>query len=146
MIYKDSISSLRFKGYLSDNIYFAMNSEFNRSEDDLELDLEFNYDLNMEYEEKRAILNLECTVFDNCEENNYPFTIDVSLLGFFEFDGDLKEEDVHKMIEINGSAILFPYLRSIISNITASAGIQPLIIPTMNISKLIKNDINKTEL
>lgn len=139
MMYEDSISNFRFKGYMADNIFFVINDEYIKDEDNLELQLEFNYDLDMDYENQKTILQLQCIVFDECKENNYPFTLDVSLLGFFEFDKELNENEVYKMMELNGVAILFPYLRSIISNITSSAGIQPLVIPTMNISKLIKN-------
>lgn len=146
MTYKESISNLRFNGYLADNIFFIINNEFNRDKESLELKIEFSYSLDMDYEQKKAILNLGCIVFDDCKVNNYPFTIDISLEGFFEFDGNLDKEQVYKMMEVNGVAILFPYLRSIISNITSSAGVQPLVIPTMNISKLIENYKNKTEL
>ena len=47
------------------------------------------------------------------------------------------------MLEVNGTAILFPYLRSIITTITSSMGIQPIILPTMNIVKMIKEKKNK---
>lgn len=140
MMYENSISKLRFKGYIADNIYFQLNNEFNKSKEDLKLDLQFDYKLDLAYESKKAIITLGCTVFDECEEKNYPFTLYVSLLGFYEFDGDLNEDEIRKMIKLNGVAILFPYLRATITNITSSCGIEPLIIPTMNISKMIDSD------
>lgn len=42
------------------------------------------------------------------------------------------------MLEINGTAILFPYLRSFITTLTSNAGIPPLVLPTLNIQKIIE--------
>ena len=46
--------------------------------------------------------------------------------------------------ETNAIAIMFPYLRSMVSMITSSSGREPIILPTMNVAKLFekidKND------
>ena len=136
-MYKKSVSKLRFNSYLVKDINFVLNENY-ESYEDLELDLQFNHEIQLDYEGKKAIIILECTVFENYIENNFPFKLEVGLVGFFEFDTDLSEKETEVILETNGTAILFPYLRTLISTITTNACIPPLIIPTMNISKMIK--------
>ncbi|MFZ2464672.1 MAG: protein-export chaperone SecB, partial [Caldibacillus thermoamylovorans] len=46
-------------------------------------------------------------------------------------------EDLQKFKLINGSAILFPYLRSVLTDLTSKSKHQPVILPTVNFSKYI---------
>lgn len=135
---EESISKLRFNNYLVKNINFVLNDNYETYEE-LELDLKFNHEIELDYEGKKAIIILECVVFDKYVEYNYPFKLETGLVGFFDFDTDLLEDEIKNLLEVNGTAILFPYLRTLISTITTNACIPPLIIPTMNISKMIKN-------
>ena len=48
--------------------------------------------------------------------------------------GDAKIRD----FEANAIAILFPYMRAIISTYTANANVAPVIIPPMNINAYLK--------
>lgn len=138
-MYQENVSKFRFNGYVASDIKFELNPMYD-GEKDIRLDLNFDYDLNLAYEEKKAIVQLACVVFEDSEENNYPFTLEVELLGFFEFDSDLEEATVRRMMELNGVTILFPYLRSTISNITSSAGVQNVVLPTMNIVNMLKKN------
>lgn len=67
----------------------------------------------------------------------------VKAIGIFEFDRDLP--DKHKEIFFNSSApaILFPYIRAYITSLTALSGIQPIILPTINLSG--RNNKNNQE-
>ena len=81
-------------------------------------------------------VGLGAKIFENSTENNYPFEISVEILGFFESDND----DINSEGFLpNALAILYPYLRSTITNITANANVQPLILPTMNILSYLKD-------
>ncbi|MFB5762242.1 hypothetical protein [Paenibacillus medicaginis] len=67
----------------------------------------------------------------------------VTLLGFFEviFNNDDPEKrgyNVKSLCERNTLAILFPYLRSTISDISLKANAEPIILPTINIVELIE--------
>lgn len=138
-MYKNSISKLRFENYIAKKVNFTLNESFTGN-DELELDLKFNHELQIDYESKKAVLVLDCILFENSKENNYPCELEVSLLGFFEFDTNLEEDKIVNLLEVNGTAILFPYLRSVITTITSNLGISPIIIPTMNIVEMIRNN------
>ena len=58
----------------------------------------------------------------------------VNLTGYFMVDGCEPET-----LKANAIAILYPYVRAIISTYTANANITPLILPTINVNKLIKD-------
>ena len=71
--------------------------------------------------------------------------IKVTVLGYFSIaceDNTLKD----KMIKYNTLSILFPYLRSQVSLITAQPDLSPLVIPPVNIVSLFEEvDKNNTE-
>jgi len=57
--------------------------------------------------------------------NDYPFEIKVKILGIFE---------------TNVIAILYPYVRAIISTYTAQANVPALILPPINVNSLMKDE------
>lgn len=79
---------------------------------------------------------LNCKISDEAGSN-----LELTLNGFFEIAvGDGKEkdsEDIKALCERNTLSILFPYLRSSISDISIKANISPIILPTINILALI---------
>jgi len=68
------------------------------------------------------------------EDNN------ISLMDIVgEKDDSFKNIEDKEIFEKNAMAILFPYIRNIITNITSMSGFPPLIIPTLNINKFYEN-------
>jgi|LGOV01.1.fsa_nt_gb preprotein translocase subunit SecB len=88
-----------------------------------------------------ALVTLKTTIFENAEENNCPFTMMVVISGIFEFTN--KESIRNELLEQNAIAILFPYVRAIVSTYIANANIPPLILPTVNVVKMMEDDKNK---
>ena len=64
-----------------------------------------------------------------------PFYMDVTITGDFRLNG---EEDISKY-EANAIAIMYPYLRAIVSTYTSSANINPLILPAINVNAMLEN-------
>ena len=65
----------------------------------------------------------------------------VKMIGIFECIGDSQIKDFDEFGKINGAAIIFPYIREHITNISLKAGIGALILPPVNFTKTEK--INK---
>ena len=122
-----------------DEVVFKRNFKFA----DDNIDLDFNVEKEIFYPEKDnfALVTLKTTIFENAEENNYPFTMMVVISGIFEFIN--KESIRNELLEQNAVAILFPYVRAIVSTYTANANIPPLILPTVNVVKMMEDDKNK---
>lgn len=132
-------STLRFIDYYVNKIEFYNNDGF----DDDSVEIDFNIEREIEYledENNTFLVTLNSKIFESAKENNYPFSMNISLTGIFEID-DSDAENVRDFAEINSIAILFPYLRSIVSTYTANANVAPLILPPINIVKMIREDI-----
>lgn len=77
-------------------------------------------------------LTLELSLTDS--ENNNNELVFINCIGTFIFE-DLSK-GIPDFFYINSIAILFPYLRAFLSTVTTQAGIDPLVLPTYNLSAL----------
>jgi preprotein translocase subunit SecB len=69
-------------------------------------------------------------------------------MGYFEIiikDKELAEQKIINYYKVNGVAILFPYLRSLISDMTSKGSETPIILPTINVAAMLKDVENKRE-
>ncbi len=114
------------------------------NDEQFNMDINISQNLHNDNENRIATLKLGCQIGNNLEDN-FPFFLKVELVGIFSYDTDLSEDQCTRMLNVNGTAILFPYLRSLISMITTLCSIPPVIIPTINIGKLISQNENPKE-
>ena len=61
--------------------------------------------------------------------------IKVKMVGLFERIGDSQLNDFEAFGRINGAAIIFPYIREHITNLTLKSGIPAIILPPVNFTK-----------
>lgn len=78
-------------------------------------------------------VTLTATVGDD-EEDTIPFSAFVSLTGQFTVE---EKERAREIMEVNGTAILFPYLRAVMSQLTTGANLPPIILPTINLVEML---------
>ena len=69
--------------------------------------------------------------FNDIEEVN----CSIVMVGIFEKIGDTKLEDLEQFGRINGAAIIFPYIREHLSNLSSKAGLGLIILPPVNFTK-----------
>lgn len=87
-------------------------------------------------DENRFILTFQFYAFDKefGFEKNF---VECLLNADFIFSPDVKTiEDIPTYFYANSIAIIFPYLRAFISSLTIQANINPVILPTMNLTSL----------
>ncbi|WP_413523126.1 hypothetical protein [Lactococcus raffinolactis] len=87
-------------------------------------------------DESRAVLIIETIVIDI--EQQRKAIVEIS--GFFKVNPDEGTESNREYLEINGVAILFPYIRSIISFITSLDNEKAIILPTINTTDFGKDN------
>jgi preprotein translocase subunit SecB len=133
---------LRFIDFSVDFISFARNYDF-QTNDPIPLDCELNHKI--AYQESEAHVSLAANLFKNAVEKKYPFKLSVGITGIFEVE-DIKDAEQKKLLEINATTILFPYLRSLISTITVNAQLPALNLPPVNIVQMFKNAEKKEPL
>lgn len=124
-------SVLIFKDYIVNTVEYKRNPKFKKDKN--EIPVELSITPLIESNEKKLKVTLETKIFESSEENNYPFEMAISITGNFEAEGDEPRK-----FEKNAIAIMYPYVRAIVSTYTASANISPLILPAINVNKLIE--------
>lgn len=128
---ESTISSLRFINYIVNEVNFKSNRvKDNKKVWKLTFDITNNTKINKE--RNKMEITLKVNVFKGQEES--PFNMEVELIGYFELDG---EDDIIRY-EANAIAIMYPYLRAIVSTYTASANVSPVILPAINVNAMLK--------
>ncbi|WP_082672867.1 protein-export chaperone SecB [Luteimonas abyssi] len=125
-------SVLIFEDYTVKEMVFERNYDFNLEERSNEVSLEFAFESSAQYSDNKdkAVLTLSCKVFEeDFSINDVPFHLRLTVVGYFRCEGDVNIEN----FQMNGMAILLPYLRSLITSFTSQAGVPPVIMPPINV-------------
>lgn len=130
-------SSLSLNKYIVKNMHFSINDDFEFNQDKtIELTPEFTRQIK-KIDNNNALVNL---IFRIENENlDLPFSIEVDIEGLFHMDNWEAPSSV-PLMTTNSISILFPYLRSIVTMLTANANISPYILPVMNINALFDQE------
>jgi preprotein translocase subunit SecB len=68
---------------------------------------------------------------ESTEEEPKPFNINVGIVGVFELEAEPDAQQEREFV-IEATSLLYPYLRSMVTNLTAQAYITPLNLPIIN--------------
>lgn len=129
---KEYNSVLKFLSYKVNEVTLKTNEEFVEEKEGTPISLSIKPTITIE--EKKMNIKLTVEIFKNAKEKNYPFEMIVETTGFFEAEDEKPEKFVK-----NAIAILYPYVRALVSTYTANANINPLILPAINVNKLIED-------
>ena len=129
---KSTISSLRFENYKVNKIEFKAN-EIEQQKQVWNLKFNISNTTEVNEEKNRMKITLAVNIFEGVEDA--PFNMNIEISGFFELVG----EDNIIRYEANAIAIMYPYLRAIVSTYTASANVSPVILPAINVNAMLKN-------
>ena len=135
------VSSLKFEEYVVESINLHINKEFQADGQAIPIDLEVGRQL--EYRDNNGCTEITTSVrlnvFQNAQENNYPYELELVVVGIFS-TLEKEQEQIKKFAELNTLTIMFPYLRALVSTITANANITPLILPPINVTNLVEKN------
>ena len=126
---------LQFEGYQIEKIIYEKNIE---TSDENNINVEVSTGRNSERDKGKVELSI------NVLESNENRKLEISLVGFFTFsnvDDDKKTE----ILAINGTAILYPYIRSVASMVTSQDSSPAIILPTVNTINFLKNKSSNEE-
>lgn len=128
---KNDNAVIEFKGYRIENIDFKTYS----SEDEFsEIELEngqISIWIGFSDDHKEALLKITTIVLDASQLRS----IVLELSGQFEINCSVEESQ--EFLKYNGVAIMFPYVRSIISMISSLDNENAIVLPTINVSNLM---------
>jgi preprotein translocase subunit SecB len=102
------------------------------SEDDFQLSFINGFS---DEDDKSFIVKFSVKI-SSIEEN---FTLKLQYVGFFATEGTITEEfRKSNFPNVNAPAIAYPFMRSFINTITVNSNLNPVIIPTINFQKLVR--------
>lgn len=117
---------------------FEINKEFVfKDEVQLEMDNNINIIKNSDKQKYDSIVILNIGIFTSKNLSDMPFRMNIEVEGHFIWDEKLAEDTLQldSLLKQNAPAILYSYLRPIITLITVEANMPPLVIPLMNFCK-----------
>ena len=123
--------ALIFKRYIVNKVIFEKNENYTFKDEEK---IHFKIRDEVKKEENKLEVGLIVNIFQDSKENNYPFEMEVELTGLFEVENDNGNIDFIP----NAIAILYPYIRAIVSTYTALANVNSLILPTINVNAMLK--------
>lgn len=94
------------------------------------IELGFGYSYNVKYSNQNTCIG-EFTAKITDKSNPDEFKIIVTATGIFRF----KEGTAKEVLHVETYNDLFPYVRSFVTTLTSNAGVPPIIIPFIDISK-----------
>jgi len=123
-------SSFQFKGYRIERSLIELKST--------EIGENFSISFNTKgiVNKAESTYQLSLTVYIKDKEDT--INIEVDIVSFFVFDSQIEKDQLDKLFYMNAPAIIFPYMRSYITTLTVLSGIDPVILPTLNLSALGK--------
>ncbi|MCK1976089.1 protein-export chaperone SecB [Jeotgalicoccus huakuii] len=136
------MAGLTFETYSVDKMIYHKNENFIPT-DDGEVDLDPSFDIVINKTEKEAIVDMNFSVGSMTDKTS-PFCIKVCISGIFFYNvNEAEDEPFESFLKTNAVAILFPYLRQIVSNLTTVTNEFPtFILPVMNIVKYLEDEDN----
>lgn len=124
-----SQAPISFEGYKVNKINY-MNSSNQEIVDELSIDGRIGYDDN----KTKGTVVME-VLFKNQEAN---ISLNIEMQAFFTIHID-DEDEVKKLLSQNGSAMLYPYVRTVISIITSFDNPKSVVLPSLNFSDMMNN-------
>ncbi len=120
-----------FKGITCEQLSFKLNRVRLEPNQRLDIKPQFSRQVRKANDNpKLMFVNLKVAVLTT-EEEPKPFDIEVSVVGIYELAEEV-DAAAERDFVIEATAMLYPYLRSMVTNLTAQAYIQPLNLPVIN--------------
>ena len=115
---------VNLQGYKVDKIDFV-----NTTENGTKIALGNKYSYQVQYAVNKSVAKGTFDIEVHDKENPERFKIHVIVVGIFAYDPNEKKELIHT----ETFKALFPYAKALITTVTANCGIQPVIIPNIDI-------------
>jgi len=136
--------SIKFLDFAITKITFELNEKFDCLKDQKETAVKFNtkFKGKTTFDKEHLVLTLKLGTRINWQTENSPFDIEVVGRGVFQLNRE--PEDIERLAWINCAAIIFPFIRETIADVTRRSGLPPLLIPPTNFVRFFE-DIKKQE-
>ncbi len=131
----DKIDTFSFQDYRLLSVHFDLNRNFEQGPD---IELNTSLSLNHDYIDEQNSLRLFMKVEVSGE--SAPLNISVEMGSLFQFEKKPAAGKLSKIAEINCAAMVFPFVREVIADLTRRSGLPPFLIPPFNFVELHKSN------
>ena len=127
------------RGITAENLSYSMNHLKVTQDTKFEIKPQFSRTVrNAQDNDKIWFLVLEVKI-ESTEESPKPFNLHARLVGVFEAE-DLQDKQDKQDLVINMTEVVYPYLRSAVTSLTANAFINPLMLPVIPAGTMFPED------
>ena len=120
-----------FKGITAEELSFKLNRVKLNPEEKLDIKPQFSRQVRKVTGNEMLNFIALSVKIQSTEAEPKPFDINVTLVGVFEVT-DVKNENEERTFVIEGTKLIYPYLRSAVTSLTANAYIAPLNLPVIS--------------
>ena len=132
------MSQLIVKNIHLQQIQFRINPDFHIENENQAVEIKHSIAIKCEHKEKSLIVHVAIQTPPADQAGNYPFYFSLAVSGYFELKEDVEKPMLDQFININCPAIIFPYLRETLADITRRSGFPPMHLQPVNFVKLHK--------
>jgi len=121
--------------------HFKLNTSFRRKKNE---PAEISCRITISHKKEDKTINV--TVSVDSADKNQPFNFDVAIMGSFKFSKLPQRRELERIVHINCAAIIFPFVRETIADLTRRANIPPFHMEPMNFVALYENQMSQPSL
>ena len=123
------ISQLIVRSHRLKSVNFGLNPEF-RSVGNIELKIDADKTVTKHNDKPLADVSLTISIFK--DKTDAPFWCTIIYQGLFSWDEEVSSQKVDEYLKCNAPALLYSYIRPIVTQLTVSADLPALTLPFMN--------------
>lgn len=125
---------MKFKEFALLELNFYLNQEFKEENTNKTIEPEITINHELREEEKLLVVILGLRQL----KGNIPYRFEIKAGSLFQFENLPEEKMLKQLATINCPAIIFPYVRETIADLTRRAGFRPLHLDPINFIQLAK--------
>ena len=119
-------SSFQFHGYRVTEFVFTATNDFGSGEEKFSQNVEVKPRVD---KDNKLLVEVVLSISIATESEN--LGCNVSITGLFERSEDMPDDNFERMFKHNAPAVLYPFVRALVSSVTSQAGMPPIILPLL---------------
>lgn len=128
------VSEMKLVDYKVLKASFELNQNYEFKQNPISIKPEFSRNVKKINDSQYDII-LSINISSQGNKHPIPFFVEAVISSTFELQ-NWESEEIKPIAINNATAIMFPYLRSLLSSITLNGNIPPYVLPIINVSKL----------
>jgi preprotein translocase subunit SecB len=124
---------MKLRAYTVDKMSFMLNKQF-RVEPGQKVQIKPIFNREITKVNEQRFVNTVSVSLTNIEQDT-PFYLDVQISGVFDVE-DWEDPETNKFVIKNATEVLYPYLRTIVTTLTANGHVPPYVLPMANVDSI----------